>query len=85
MYCCLLKIASLLHKTGFVGIVVTNFSDKEYQNDNYSHTYIHWPNKVLAPPGDQFLDFHLRSFIDPKPVELGESYITLKFAPSLLV
>ena len=31
-----------------------------------------------------FSDFQLRSFVDPKPVELGESYIPLKFAPSLL-
>ena len=27
--------------------------------------------------GFQFLDFQLRSFVDPKPVELGESYISL--------
>ena len=33
----------------------------------------------------QFSDFQLRSFIDPKPVELGESYIPLKKAPSVLV
>ena len=30
-------------------------------------------------------DFQLKSFVDPKPVELGESYISLKFGPNLLV
>ena len=39
----------------------------------------------MAPLGFQFLDFQIKSFVDPKPVELGESYIPLKFAPSLLV
>ena len=33
----------------------------------------------------QFLDFQLRSFVDPKPVELRESVVSLKLAPSLLV
>ena len=27
----------------------------------------------------QVLDFQLRSFVDPKPVELRESYIPLKY------
>ena len=30
-------------------------------------------------------NFQLRSFVDPKPVELGESYIAQKLSPSLLV
>ena len=30
------------------------------------------------------LDFQLRSFVDPKPVQLGENYMPLKFSPSLL-
>ena len=31
---------------------------------------IHWVQKVSAHPGDQFLYSQLRSFVDPKPVEL---------------
>ena len=33
----------------------------------------------------QFLDFQLRLFVDPNPVELWESYVPLKFFSSLLV
>ena len=36
-----------------------------------SKNVLHWPNLVLAPIGVQFLDFQLRSFVDPKPVELA--------------
>ena len=32
-----------------------------------------------------FSDFQLKSFVDPKPVELGESYTSLKYCPSLFV
>ena len=31
---------------------------------------VHWVQKVSAHLGDQVLDFKLRSFVDPKPVEL---------------
>ena len=31
---------------------------------------LHWVQKVSAHLGDQVLDFKLRSFVDPKPVEL---------------
>ena len=47
--------------------------------------YLHSGYLILALLGFQFLDFQLRSFVDPKPVELEESYIPLKFSPSLLV
>ena len=46
---------------------------------------IHWDQKVSNHLGHQFLDFKLGSYLDLKPVEVGESYIPLKFAPSLLV
>ena len=36
--------------------------------------YLHWVQKVSDHPGDQVFDFQLRSFVDPKPVKLGESY-----------
>ena len=35
--------------------------------------------------GFQFLDFQLKSFVDPKPVELGESAIYQKFCLNKLV
>ena len=41
--------------------------------------------KSLHTASFQFSDFQLRSFVDPKPVELWESSIPLKFSLSLLV
>ena len=42
------------------------------------------PTKTVDE-GFQFSDFQFRSFVDPKPVKLRESYIPLKLAPSLLI
>ena len=39
----------------------------------------------LWSKNDDFFDFQLKSFIDPKPVEVWESAIPLKFSLSLLV
>ena len=47
--------------------------------------YIQPKTKLYNHLALQFLDFQLKSFVDPKPVELGESYIPLKLAPSFLV
>ena len=41
--------------------------------------------KSLYTASFQFSDFQLKSFVDPKPVELWESAIRLKFSPILHV
>ena len=48
------------------------------QTDPKTLHYQQYENTTFAL---QFLDFQLRSFIDSKPVKLGESYIPLKFTP----
>ena len=66
--------------------------------DQYSDFYIQLNNfkgfftsciqpktKLNNHLGFQFSDFQLRSFVDPKPVELLESAIPVKFSLSLLV
>ena len=46
---------------------------------------VHYWHLLCHPLGFQFLDFQLRSFVDPKPVELGENAIPLKISLNLLV
>ena len=53
--------------------------------DQNGTSLLHSGYLILALLDFQFLDFQIRSFVDPKPVELRESVIPLKLSPSLLV
>ena len=46
---------------------------------------VHWDQKRLGHFGFQFSDFQLKSFVDPKPIELWESAIYQKLRLSKLV
>ena len=45
----------------------------DFENAILTGTKLHWDQKRSGHLGFQFLDFQLKSFVDPKPVELWES------------
>ena len=72
------------HCFGFIGKIYTPGLDGQKVGDCIISN-IHSGHLILALLGFQFLDFWLKPFVDPMPVELWESAIYQKFCLSKLV
>ena len=68
----MLKMSFSRHKSHF-----SEWSNLEVQKDFSEKCDLWSKNDILSII---FSDFQLKSFVDPKPVELGLSYIPVKFS-----
>ena len=66
-------------------LISVNYQNKKEFQVCIHISQIHWDQKRSGHLGFQFSDIQLKSFVDPKPVELWESAIHQKFCLSLLV